>query len=79
MNCGGGHRCGSDPTLLWLWCGPAAAAPVPSLAWELLYVSGVALKSKGKKKKKVYEIPKLMVELNLSSLLYNLMFANFLF
>ena len=21
-----GHKCGSDPTLLWLWCRPAAAA-----------------------------------------------------
>ena len=23
---GGGHRHGSDPALLWLWCRPAAAA-----------------------------------------------------
>ena len=23
-----------DPTLLWLWCRPAAAAPITPLAWE---------------------------------------------
>ena len=23
-----------DPVLLWLWCRPAAAAPVGPLAWE---------------------------------------------
>ena len=23
MSCGVGHRYGSDPTLLWLWCGLA--------------------------------------------------------
>ena len=26
MSCGVGHRCGSDPALLWLWCRPAATA-----------------------------------------------------
>ena len=26
-SCGIGHRCGSDPILLWLWHRPAAAAP----------------------------------------------------
>ena len=35
MNCGVGHRCGSDPSLLWLWCGPAAAALIWPLAWAL--------------------------------------------
>lgn len=24
-----------DPVLLWLWCKPAAATPIPPLAWEL--------------------------------------------
>ena len=24
-----------DPVLLWLWCKPAAATPLPPLAWEL--------------------------------------------
>ena len=23
-----GHRCGSDPMLLWLLCGPAAVVPI---------------------------------------------------
>ena len=26
MSCGVGHRLGSDPALLWLWCRPAATA-----------------------------------------------------
>ena len=36
--------------LLWLWCRPAAAAPIQLLAWDLSYAAGVALKSKKKKK-----------------------------
>ena len=43
-----GHRHGSDPTLLWLWGGLAAEAPIPPLAWELPYALGAALKSKKK-------------------------------
>jgi len=34
----------SDPTLLWLWRRPAAAAPIRPLAQELPYAAGVALK-----------------------------------
>ena len=37
MSCGVGRRCGSDPTLLWLWSRPAAAAPIQPVAWELPY------------------------------------------
>ena len=37
--------------LLWLWCRPAAAAPIRPLAWELPYTTGAALKSQKKKKK----------------------------
>ena len=29
-----------------LWCGQAAAAPIRPLAWELLYATGTAVKSK---------------------------------
>ena len=50
MSYGVGHRLGSDLALLWLWCRLVAAAPIRPLAWELLYVAGVALKSKKKKK-----------------------------
>ena len=46
MSCGVGHRHGSDPTLLWLWCRPAATAPNGPLAWEPLYATGAAVKSK---------------------------------
>ena len=53
MSCGVGHRHGLDPSLLWLWWRPAAVALSRPLAWELLYVTGVALKSKKKKKLKV--------------------------
>ena len=46
MNCGVGHRCGSDPPLLWLWLWLAAVAPIRPLAWEFPYATGVALQSK---------------------------------
>ena len=28
VSCGLGHRCGSDPVLLWLWRKLAATAPI---------------------------------------------------
>ena len=40
-----------DPMLLWLWCMPAAVAPIRPLAWEPQYAKGVAPKCKKKKKK----------------------------
>ena len=40
-----------DPALLWLLCRSAATAPIQPLAWELLYATGVALKSKNKTNK----------------------------
>ena len=44
------HRCGSDPTLLWLWCRPAATAQIRPLAWELPYAVSAALKRQKEKK-----------------------------
>ena len=41
-----------DPALLWLWCRPAAVAPIGPLAWELPYATGVTLKRQKKKGKK---------------------------
>ena len=41
---GVGRRHGSDPALLWLWHRLAATAPIQTLAWELPYAMGVALK-----------------------------------
>ena len=53
LSCGVGHRHGSYPTLLWLWCRLVAIAPIRPLAWELPYAEGAALeKAKLKKKKK---------------------------
>ena len=49
MSCGVGRRCSLDLALLWLWCRPAAAAPIWPLAWEPLYVAGVVLKGRKKK------------------------------
>ena len=46
MSCGVGHRHGSDPMLLWLWCRPEATAPIPPLAWEPPYAAGAALGGK---------------------------------
>ena len=50
---GVGHRCSSDPTLLWLWHRLVAAAPIQPLAWELSCAAGVALKRQKKRKKKI--------------------------
>ena len=56
MSGGVGCRHSSDPTLLWRRL--VAAAPIPPLAWEPPYASGVALekakrqKTKNKKKQK---------------------------
>ena len=44
VSCGVGHRCGSYSALLW--CRPAVAAPIWSLAWEPPYAMSAALKSK---------------------------------
>ena len=46
VSCGAGHRWGLDLALLWLWCRLAAVALFQSLAWELPYAAGMALKSK---------------------------------
>ena len=51
MSCGIGHRLGSDPVLLWLWCRPAAAALFGSLAWEPPHATGAALKRQKKNKR----------------------------
>ena len=62
MSCGVGHRCGSDPELLWLRRRLAATAPVRLLAWEPPCAATEALekakrqKKKKKKKKKKNEI-----------------------
>ena len=44
MSCVVGHRRDLDPSLLWLWCRLAFAALIQTLAWELPYASGAALK-----------------------------------
>ena len=44
MSWGVGQRCSSDPVLPWLWCRLVAAARVQTLAWELPYAAGGALK-----------------------------------
>ena len=49
---GVGHRWGLDP--MWLWCRLAAIALIRSLAWELPYAVGVALKRQKSKNKKKF-------------------------
>ena len=49
MSCGVGHGHGLDPALLWLWCRPAALAPIRPLTWELPHGTGVVLKRKKEK------------------------------
>ena len=53
MSCDVGHRRGSDPVLLWLWCRPVAVAPIGPLAWESPYTTGAALE---KDKNFFYEV-----------------------
>ena len=48
---GAGRRCSSDLVLLWLWCRPAATAPIGPLAWEPPYATSAALEKTKKKKK----------------------------
>ena len=66
MSRGVGRRHGSDLTLLWLWCRPAAAALIWPLAWDSPYAAGVALNrqktEKEKKKKKNRNIDTLLGE-----------------
>ena len=50
MSCGVGRRRGLDLMWLWLWCRPAAVVPTRTLAWELPYATGEALKRQKKKK-----------------------------
>ena len=49
MSYGGGHRHSSDLALQWLWCRPAAIAPIGPLAWEPPYAVGMALIRQKKK------------------------------
>ena len=55
MNCGVGHRHGSDNTLLWRR--PAATALILPQAWEPPYASGEALKSKTNKQTNKKHVP----------------------
>ena len=55
VSCGVGSRCSSDLALMWLWCRPAAVAPVRLLAWEPPYAEGAVQKKKKAKKKKMKE------------------------
>ena len=43
-------RCGLDLALLWLWCRPAAVAPIGSLAWEPSYAARGCSPKKAKDK-----------------------------
>ena len=51
--CGVGRRHGLDPALLWLWCRPAATAPIGPLAWDPPHAACAALK---RQKKKMYSL-----------------------
>ena len=56
MSCAVDCRLGSDPALLWLWCRPAAIAPIRLLAWEPPYAAGAAQEMAQKKKFKKHTI-----------------------
>ena len=69
VSCGVGHRHGSDPVWLWLWCRLAAAAPTGPLAWEPPYAVGSALKRQIDKKLKKKKLKKNFKKGNLSEIL----------
>ena len=46
MSCGGGHRCGLNLALLWLWHRLVATPLIRLLSWEPPYAVGVALRDK---------------------------------
>ena len=48
MSYGVGHRRSSDLVLLWLWCRPAAVAPIGPVAWEPPYAVSAASEKKKK-------------------------------
>ena len=65
VSCGVGRRFGLDLAVLWLWCRPAAVAPIQPLAWELTCVTGMALKkaktkTKNQKKPSMHMMPPLI-------------------
>ena len=49
MSCSVGCRCGSDPMLLWLWCGLEAVAPIWPLTWELPYAANAVVRKTRKR------------------------------
>ena len=51
MSCGVGHKHCLDPEWVWLWCRPAAVAPIRPLAWEHPYAEGTVLKRQKQKQK----------------------------
>ena len=55
VSCGVGHRHGSDPAWLWLWCRPVATAPFRLLAWEPPLAEGAALEKTERLEKKKKE------------------------
>ena len=60
VSCDVGHRHGSDPILLWLWCRPAAVASIQPQAWKPPYTVGVALqrKKKSEQKRQIFTKPR---------------------
>ena len=54
IQCCLGHRCGSDPALLWPWHRLVATALIGLLAWEPPYAMGVALQREKDKKNSFY-------------------------
>ena len=53
-----------DPALLWLWCRPAAVAPIQPLAWEPPCAVGAA----PKRQKKNYKRPFIISSIPVSKL-----------
>ena len=80
MSCDVGHRHGSDPTLLWLWHGLAAVAPIRPLVWEPPCAVDAALKRhniylKKKKEHQIFYIISMILFIVLSSSILSMLFS----
>ena len=56
--------------LRWLWCRPAATAPIRPLSWEPPYAVGAALEKAKKRRKKKKEREKVKKNITLAATLF---------
>ena len=73
MSCDVGRRCSLDSVSLWLWCRPAAIAPIRPLAWQPPYAVGAAPKETPPPKKSWPSEPLNLLQSNLTWLILHVL------